>query len=382
MHAPALQAANVSLSMRCIGSMPTRITTGENRKWNLKVWASFGAGAAGVALCASQPSRAEASAGATSLPPFSLEGSKHDKSTFWGRTQSMYELIDPRNLLVTADDITKAKQLLEDYKKNGKKAPAGVTEEELWNAKTTIDINVHPVTGETLWVGGRMSAFVPCNVPVILFMTVARGAPMIALSQWTNQTYNAVCNYVNRSGESIDMTLLGQSYGLAVTSAILIAITGRKLVDSIKALQSLGVLVPYTAVALAGSANVGFTRMDEWNGRGVPLCDEDGKELGFSLAGGKAAVTQTVLTRSCLLPVVPMILPGMVVNMLGLKSFVAATTVELILIAAAIGVMLPMVLAVLPQKMELDVKDLEPEFQNLYNAKGEKITKVYGNKGL
>lgn len=205
---------------------------------------------------------------------------------------------------------------------------------------------------------------------------------MIALSQWTNQTYNVICNYVNRSGKEVDFTLLGQSYGLAVVASISIAVTANKLVQSIKALQSLGILVPYSAVAAAGSANLAFTRMDEWNGRGVPLCDEDGKEVGFSLAGGKVAVFQTALTRCCLLPIAPMILPGLVVRALGITSFGAATFVELLGITTAYVGVMPMTLAVLPQKMEIEVKDLEPEFQNLTNAKGEKITKVYGNKGL
>jgi hypothetical protein len=254
----------------------------------------------------------------------------------------MYELIDPRNLLIFQGDIDKAKQLIKDYKANGNKAPAGVTEEQLWTAKTTIDINVHPITDETLWAPGRMSAFVPFNVPICLFMMLAKGAPQIALSQWINQTYNVTCNYVNRSGEEVDLTLLAQSYGLAVAASISIALTGSKLVNSVKALQSLGVFVPYVAVAMAGSANVSFTRMDEWAGRGVPLCDEDGKELGFSLLGGKAAVTQTVLTRSCLLPVAPMILPGVVVKALGIGGL-AATSVELVIITMAFGAVLPMV---------------------------------------
>lgn len=277
---------------------------------------------------------------------------------------------------------TRQKKLLEDYKKNGNKAPAGVTDAQLWEAKTCIEINCHPVTGEALFAPGRMSAFVPANVPIVLFMTMAKGAPMVALGQLSNQTYNVVCNYVNRSGESVDFMALGKSYLLAVTSAISVAVTGTKLVSAVPALAKLGILVPYTAVALAGSANLGFTRMDEWNGRGTPLKDEDGKEIAFSLIGGKTAVFQTVISRCILLPIVPMVLPGLVTQAIGITAFGPKLAAELsMIIVAYVGVM-PACLAVLPQTMELDVKDLEPEFQNLYNKKGEKVTKVYGNKGL
>jgi len=352
------------------------------KKWNLQVLAAAGAGAAGLALCVPQPSRTEASSGASQLPPFGLDNSKFDKSTFWGRTNGMFELIDPRNLLVTEADITKAKALLDGFKKNGEKPQAGVTEEQLWEAKNIIDINVHPVTGEILFAPGRMSAFVPMNVPLCAFMIMAKGTPQIIMSQYLNQTYNAVNNYVNRSGDTVDMMALAQSYGLAVFASISIAMTGSKIVSSVKALSALGPFVPYIAVALAGSANVGFTRMDEWNGKGVPISSEDGTDLGYSLLAGKAAVTQTVLTRSCLLPIAPMILPGLVVKFLGITSFGAAAVVELSIITVAFGCMLPMVLAVLPQKMQLETKDLEPEFQNKHDKKGQLITKIYANKGL
>eukprot|EP00746_Dinoflagellata_sp_MGD_P155308 gnl/MRDRNA2_/MRDRNA2_85299_c0_seq2.p1 gnl/MRDRNA2_/MRDRNA2_85299_c0~~gnl/MRDRNA2_/MRDRNA2_85299_c0_seq2.p1 ORF type:complete len:382 (+),score=77.43 gnl/MRDRNA2_/MRDRNA2_85299_c0_seq2:88-1233(+) len=375
MRAPTMQAAR--LRMRGFSSMPMRVAH-ENQKWNLKKWASLGAGAAGLALCASEPSRAD---GASTLP-FSLEGSKYDMSTFMGRTMAFYEVIDPKHLLVGQAEIDKAKALLEDYKKNGKKAPAGVTDEQLWEAKTCVEINCHPVTGEALFAPGRMAAFVPANVPIVIFMTMASGAPMIALSQVTNQTYNVVCNYVNRSGVDVDFMSLGKSYLLAVSSAITIAVTGNKLVSAIPALQSLGILVPYSAVAMAGTANLGFTRMDEWNGRGTPVKDADGKEVGMSLEAGKTAVLQTCLSRCILLPIVPMVLPGLVCKAVGITAFGPRLAAELALVITAYVGVMPACLAVLPPTMEIDVKDLEPEFHNLTDSKGQKITTVYANKGL
>merc|ERR1719355_276512 len=99
--------------MRGFSSMPARVAK-ENKKWNLKKWASLGAGATGLAFCASQPSRAD---GAATLP-FSLAGSKYDMDTFMGRTYAFYEVIAPRHLLVGQTELDKAKKLIEDYKKN------------------------------------------------------------------------------------------------------------------------------------------------------------------------------------------------------------------------------------------------------------------------
>jgi len=53
-----------------------------------------------------------------------------------------------------------------------------------------------------------------------------------------------------------------------------------------------------------------------------------------------------------------------------------------LLITGCISGMLPVALSILPTTMEMDVKSLEPEFQNLKNAKGEPISKVFANKGL
>jgi hypothetical protein len=61
---------------------------------------------------------------------------------------------------------------------------------------------VHPVTGETTFMPGRMSAFVPANLPVLCGMLIhgPTGPVAAAFWQWVNQTLNVMCNYVNRSG--------------------------------------------------------------------------------------------------------------------------------------------------------------------------------------
>merc|ERR1712146_229836 len=124
---------------------------------------------------------------------------------------------------------------------------------------------------------------------------------------------------------------------------------GKKLIAAVPALSIAGPFVPYLAVISAGSANVSFTRMEEWCGKGINVCDADGKDLGLSLKAGQQGVLQTVVTRSCFLPVAPMVLP-----VFGMKALApmlvipgSAVVAELLLITACISGALPVALALL-----------------------------------
>eukprot|EP00929_Paragymnodinium_shiwhaense_P103057 TRINITY_DN6633_c0_g1_i3.p1 TRINITY_DN6633_c0_g1~~TRINITY_DN6633_c0_g1_i3.p1 ORF type:complete len:396 (+),score=93.94 TRINITY_DN6633_c0_g1_i3:100-1188(+) len=321
---------------------------------------------------------------ASTVPPFSIEKPKYDQSTFSGRLKHIQELIDPRTLLLSSDDVKQAQALLAKFKETGK-LPAGVSDDDMWKARGIVETSIHPVTGEELLKFGRMSAFVPMNVPLCALMLMAQSPSQVVFTQWLNQTYNSINNYVNRSGAEVDYADLGKSYALAVSASCGIALGAKKLIAAVPALQMFGPFVPYLAVISAGTANVSFTRMEEWAVKGVSICDDDGKDLGVSLKAGQQGVLQTVLTRSCFLPIAPMVMP-----ILGMKLIapvlpagaVASAAAELVLITVCISGMLPVALAILPQRMEIPVSSLEPEFQNLKDAKGQPITKVYANKGL
>lgn len=233
-----------------------------------------------------------------------------------------------------------------------------------------------------MWKVGRMSAFVPMNVPLCAFMLMASTTPQVLAAQWLNQTYNVVNNYVNRSGADIDWSSLLQSYGLAVTASCGIALAGRTLMAAVPTLSVAGPFVPYLAVISAGTANVSLTRMEEWKGKGVHVCDAEGKDLGTSLKAGQLGVLQTVVTRSCFLPIAPMVLPVIGMKLLNPPAGAVAVVAELALITVCISGMLPVALSILPTTMELNVSSLEPEFQNLKDSKGNPITTVYANKGL
>lgn len=119
----------------------------------------------------------------------------------------------------------------------------------------------------------------------------------------------------------------------------------------------------------------------------VAIVTEEGTDLGLSVAAGQMGVLQTVLSRSCFLPIAPMVLPVFAMKALGrtvpvLTVGALGICTEIVCITGCISAMLPCALAILPQKMEIPVSKLEPQFQNLKDSKGQAITKVFANKGL
>jgi tricarboxylate carrier len=337
------------------------------------------ASAAGFALSAHELVAAESAGGNSAVPPFTMDKPRYDQGTFFGRLLGMYDYIDPRTLLLSSAELKKSQGIIEEFKATGKKS---ASDEEMWVHRKNVDVSIHPVTGEELLKVGRMSAFVPMNVPLCAFMLMASSTPQVVFTQWLNQTYNVVNNYVNRSGATVDWNSLLQAYGLAVTASCGIALGARALIASVPALSVAGPFVPYLAVISAGSSNVSFTRMEEWRSKGISVCDADGKDLGMSLKAGQLGVLQTVVTRSCFLPIAPMVLPVIGMKMLNPPAGIASVVAELVLITVCISGMLPVALSILPTTMELSVSSLEPEFQNLKDSKGNSITTVYANKGL
>lgn len=55
---------------------------------------------------------------------------------------------------------------------------------------------------------------------------------------------------------------------------------------------------------------------------------------------------------------------------------------QLAVITGSLAGALPVALASFPQRAEFNASDLEPQFQDLKDASGQRIKKLYTNKGL
>ena len=319
---------------------------------------------------------------ASSTPPFDPSGTRYDQKTYAGRLAHFREMVSPSTLFVSDAELAAKSELLERHARG---AAPEASDAELWDAKRIKDAVIHPVTGEKMFLPGRMSAFVPVNTIPTVGMLLAKTPVQNVFWQWVNQSLNVMCNYVNRSGAAIDETQIAKAYALAVGVSCSIAVGARKLVEAGPPwVRRLSIAVPYAAVVAAGSSNVAFTRLPEMQ-EGVPITAPDGTPLGTSKAAARTGVVNTIASRILLQPIAPMLFPPLMtaalhsVVPLGAVGGIVAQTV---FVATCSGCALPLAIAAFPQEMHIATSALEPEFQQAKDGKGQPIEYVLCNKGL
>ena len=103
------------------------------------------------------------------VPPFSLKGERYDQMTYYGRFRKMLDVVDPRTLFCSDQEIDDAVGLLDSFEKeqqcqqmNGSKSfnnrnPSD--DPKLWQAKKIKDAVFHPDTNEIIPKPFRMSGF-------------------------------------------------------------------------------------------------------------------------------------------------------------------------------------------------------------------------------
>uniref|UniRef100_A0A3Q0R5T4 Sidoreflexin n=1 Tax=Amphilophus citrinellus TaxID=61819 RepID=A0A3Q0R5T4_AMPCI len=288
-----------------------------------------------------------------------------DQSTFVGRAKHFFTVTDPRNVLLTNEQLAHAHKIITDYRQ-GIVSP-GLTEDELWRAKYVFDSAFHPDTGEKMILIGRMSAQVPMNMTITgCMMTFYKTTPAVLFWQWINQSFNAIVNYTNRSGDApITVGQLGTAYVSATTGAVATALGLNSLTKHISPL--IGRFVPFAAVAAANCINIPLMRQRELQ-HGIPITDENDNRLGESTKAAQQAISQVVVSR------ILMASPGMVLA--------ALYALSMFLFFFSLVFATPLCCALFPQKSSMSVSRLEPELQEKIRANHPGVERVYFNKGL
>jgi len=314
-----------------------------------------------------------------------LSKSQWDQTTYVGRAKHFFTVTNPANILLSSKDLEDAKALVEAHRK-GEKLPESTTEQDLWDAKYKYDSAYHPDTKEKMFILGRMSAQVPVNMVITgCMMTFYKAAPTVVFWQWINQSFNALVNYTNRSGDTpISTPKLLQSYGMATTMAVGTALFLNKV--AAKKLPPLyGRFVPFAAVASANFINIPCMRMSEIE-NGIAVTNADGEHVGNSKIAAKKAILEVVASR------VGMALPGMAIppllmNQIANKPFLLKrgwlnAPIQVGIVGLCLLFATPLCCALFPQQSSLSVASVEEEIQKQVAKVNGGLEKVYFNKGL
>ncbi|KAF0852420.1 mitochondrial tricarboxylate carrier protein (sideroflexin) [Andalucia godoyi] len=287
------------------------------------------------------------------------------------RVRKCFEITDMRTLFVTKADLNHYMHVLENAK--------DYTPEEVEYAMKVRDSMIHPDTKDVIPLPFRMSAAVPMNIVIVAGMLTAQSLSANLFFQFVNQSYNTCVNYANRNASNqLSNQQLLQAYGGATGAAMATSFLMDKAVPVASKFRKFS---PFIAVAVASAANVYLMRRNE-TVEGVSIYDKKGTYLGKSPEAGKLAIIQTAITR--VLTAFPvMVLPPATYMAFRLqdriKSKVGNVLVNASLVGLGMFVFLPLTLAVFPQTMEIDTKNLEPHFASKVHNQNER---VIVNRGL
>ncbi|ETN82230.1 tricarboxylate carrier [Necator americanus] len=305
-----------------------------------------------------------------------------DQNTFEGRSRHFFAITNPLNLFNTDTQLRRYRRIVEDYGKG--EVSDTLTVDQLWKAKHIVDSAYHPTTGEKMTLIGRMSAQVPMNMAITGGMlTFYKSPAAVIFWQWLNQSFNAVVNYTNRSGEGGGVSELLTSYVAATGGALVAALGLNSLVKTAPPL--VGRLVPFVAVCVANAINIPMMRRGELT-NGIDIVDADGNKLGSSKSVARSAIAQVLVSRIGMATPTFALIPA-IVNALEKKPYFKARPylfgpLQTVLCGIILCVSTPLGCALFPQMTPVKVSKLEPELQEKIKALPNSPSVVYCNKGL
>lgn len=315
--------------------------------------------------------------------PFSLTSDRYDTKTFMGRLQKNLDNVDPSTLFVSKEKLEGFKQLLDDVKHN---RPVTASDEELWEAKKTVNAIIHPDTGKEIFMPFRMSGYVPFGTPIVVGLLLPNpSTAQLVFWQWLNQTHNAAVNFSNaNASKPVDTAVLLQGYFGACSGAVAMSVGMTKFLQRLEGrvpggmLKGLQLVIPYTAVAFANILNVFLMRRGEIES-GIDVRDEKGNILGSSKAAAFKAVKETAISR-VILPAPILILPPVIMAGLSRFDFVKRSSkvqlaMNAVLCTLSFGLALPVAISIFPQDSSMPSSEAEPEFR-------DKAKTLFFNKGL
>ncbi|OZC10796.1 tricarboxylate carrier [Onchocerca flexuosa] len=341
--------------------------------------------------------------------PPDISKPRWDQSTFAGRARHFFVTTNPLNLFISRKRLEEAKKIVLDYKQEHK-VPEKLTVDELWHAKQIFDSAYHPTTNELMILPGRMSCQVPGNmlltggmltfykfviISEVFFICLVsihytytsnlnlRSPSAVIFWQWLNQSFNAVVNYTNRSGDSVSNKILLTSYVCATSAAVTAALGLNSLVKSMS--PFIGRLVPFCAVAAANAINIPLMRSKELID-GIAIYDENGNQVATSKKVARIAITNVTISRIGMATPSFCFIPVLMNQIVKTSWYQKRPWVSAPIQTVAAGFILtfatPLCCAIFPQLSSIETKYLEPEVRNEISKLRNPPERVYYNKGL
>ncbi|KAK6616834.1 hypothetical protein RUM43_014975 [Polyplax serrata] len=291
----------------------------------------------------------------------------YDQSTYWGRAKYFFSTTNPLNLFNSTASLEESKKIVEAARNNEWGKLEHLSDSAIWSAKEIYDSAYHPDTGELMNLVGRMSAQVPMNMAITgCMMNFYKSNTAVIFWQWVNQSFNALVNYTNRSGDAeISVEQIGKSYCLATGGALVTALSLNKMAKKFPPL--VGRIVPFVAVAAANCINIPMMRKQELE-NGIVVSSEDGTKLGLSKKAASCAIRDTIISRN-LMAGPGMVITPIIMNKLDSKGVFlrfpwSSTPLSVLICGICLTFATPMCCALFEQKASMKVTDLEEEVKD------------------